>query len=111
MVLGLVDGEHRPVPELRAEPGHRLGQVGGRHHHLDTGNLFGASRVDAADASVGAGKGDQLHVQGVHELDVAHVLVGTGDARQTADALGRSPDLSAHRSLAAAAASTASVIW
>ena len=46
VVLRLADGEDRAILELRPEPRHGLGQIGGRHDEADARDLRRGRRVD-----------------------------------------------------------------
>ena len=96
VVFRLARREHRAVPELGPEARHRLRQVRRGEHEAHAGYLERLGRVDAQDASPGAGEGHELDVQGVLEVDVGRVRLVAGDAVAAATARRGAADGAAH---------------
>ncbi len=131
VVLRLADREDRPVAELGSEPGHRMRQVGRRHHQAHAGHPERLADVDPVDPGAGTVEGHELHVERVLDMEIGDVGLAAGhpvepaeagrrgadavrrdaDAvRRDADAVRRAHTPRAHRSASSAAASTASMI-
>ena len=118
VVLRLADGDDRPVSELRAESGHRLGQVGGGDDEADAGDRERGARVDRVDPGAGDIEGDELDVERVARGGCRRRRPGARSRDQPADARRRVADApgpssagrSASSGSARRASSTASMI-
>ncbi len=83
--LRLADGDERPIGDDRSVARDRLRQIARGDDGAHAGHLRGGFAIDADDASMRAGKGDELEVEYVVEPDVGCVLLQAGDALDRAD--------------------------
>ncbi len=86
VVLGLVDGQHRPVLVLRPEPGHGCGQVVRGHHQPDARQGTCRCGVDGDDPGPRTVERHELRVQDIRERDVREVLLRPRHPADTTDA-------------------------
>ncbi len=111
VVLRLPDGEDGPVRHLRAEAWHRLGQVGSRHHQVDTRDGQCVAGVDGHDPGPSHGHRHEPGVQLVGQVDVGHVLLAAADPGVTSDPAGGVADAGrVHDPASSATAWTAAMI-
>jgi hypothetical protein len=83
--LRLADGNKRPIGNDRSVARNRLRQIASNDDGAHPGHLRGGFAIDADDARMRAGKGDELQVEYVVEPDVGCVLLQPGDALDRAD--------------------------
>ncbi len=111
VVVGLADGEDRPIAELRAEARDRLREIGRRQDGPDTRHGQRLGHVDGVDAGAGMVDRDESHVELAVEVDVGHVGLPADDPIEAAATGRRRADGPGHRSVPSAAAEAAAARW